>query len=82
MRISSLIGCAYSSKTPLDREIGTDGCARIMNSLMKGLGYEQYVVQGGDLGAFLARYIAIRYDECKGAHAVELGEEICEWLAG
>ncbi|KAH8078649.1 hypothetical protein HD553DRAFT_143594 [Filobasidium floriforme] len=66
--IPSLIGYSYSSQAPLDRELGTEGCARIMNSLMKGLGYDKYVVQGGDLGAFLGRFMAIRFDECQAVH--------------
>lgn len=64
----SLIGYSYSSQAPLDRELGTEGCARIMNSLMKGLGYDKYVLQGGDLGAFLGRFMAIRFDECQGEY--------------
>lgn len=55
-----------------------------MNSLMKGLGYDKYVVQGGDLGAFLGRFMAIRFDECQGGWVplmggigVELGCAVC-----
>lgn len=35
---------------------------------MIGLGFGQgYVVQGGDLGSFIARAMAVKHDECKGS---------------
>lgn len=64
----SLIGYSYSSPAPLDRELGTEGVARIMNTLMTSLGYDKYVVQGGDLGAFLGRIMAIRHEACQAVH--------------
>jgi pimeloyl-ACP methyl ester carboxylesterase len=38
--------------------------AEVMHKLMtQRLGYESYVVQGGDWGSFIARTIAIKYPE-------------------
>jgi microsomal epoxide hydrolase len=39
-----------------------------MNNLMIALGFGEsgYVAQGGDLGSFVSRQLAIEFDECKG----------------
>lgn len=39
---------------------------RVAHGLMMGLGFKEYAAQGGDLGAFVSRLLACRYDECKG----------------
>lgn len=36
--------------------------ARQMNSLMLGLGFDKFVVQGGDIGSVIARLMAVHYD--------------------
>lgn len=40
-------------------------CARILDKLMRGLGFGEYVAQGGDIGSVLARILACNYDSCK-----------------
>jgi microsomal epoxide hydrolase len=46
--IPSLPGYAFSSRPPLDRDFRLEDVARIFNSLMISLGFENgYVVQGG-----------------------------------
>lgn len=41
--------------------------ARVVNQLMINLGFGTgYVVQGGDVGSRVSRYIALQYDACKG----------------
>ena len=43
--------------------------AEVMHKLMQRLGYNQYVVQGGDWGAFIVRCLAIMYpDSVKAVH--------------
>lgn len=43
--------------------------AGAMNNLMAGLGFGSgYLVQGGDLGSFVSRFLAMQYDACKGMH--------------
>ena len=43
--------------------------AQVMHNLMQRLGYQDYVVQGGDWGSFIARWIAILYpDQVKAMH--------------
>jgi pimeloyl-ACP methyl ester carboxylesterase len=64
--IHSLPGYMYSSAPPLDAEFGIEGMARVVHGLMTGLGFKEYAAQGGDLGAFISRLLACRYDECKG----------------
>ncbi|KAF9871296.1 subtilase [Colletotrichum karsti] len=54
---------------PLDVELTLDAAARLMNKLMLGLGFGSgYVVQGGDIGSFIARILSATYEECKAFH--------------
>ena len=40
--------------------------ARILDKMMVGQGLNDYLAQGGDVGGFLARMIAVKYSSCKG----------------
>ncbi len=41
---------------------------------MVGLGFGSgYLVQGGDLGSFMSRLLAMNYDACKGMHVNMMG---------
>jgi microsomal epoxide hydrolase len=41
-----------------------------MDALMRGLGYNKYIAQGGDLGAFISRLLGTgEYPSCVGVHA-------------
>jgi microsomal epoxide hydrolase len=65
--IPSLPGYTYSSDAPMECEFGFEGIARVMDGLMKGLGFgDGYVVQGGDLGGYVSRVLGAKYDACKG----------------
>lgn len=65
--VPSLPGYAFSSKPPLNKEFTTYDVAALMNQLMICLGFgDGYVVQGGDIGAKIARILAAKYQSCKG----------------
>lgn len=65
--IPSLPGYTYSSDAPLECEFGIEGMARVMDGLMKGLGFASgYAVQGGDIGQYVSRILGFKYDTCKG----------------
>ena len=67
--VPSLPGYGYSSGPPLDRDYKTEDIARIIDQLMKGLGFENgYVSQGGDIGSFVTRVLGAKYDSCKAVH--------------
>ncbi|EGX91065.1 epoxide hydrolase [Cordyceps militaris CM01] len=67
--VPSLPGYAYSSGPPMDKEFGLVQAAGVVDSLMIGLGFKDgYLVQGGDLGSFLSRILALTSDSCKGMH--------------
>lgn len=67
--VPSLPGYAYSSGPPLDQNFNTEGIARVMDRLMVGLGFGAgYVTQGGDIGSFVSRVLAVTADSCKAAH--------------
>jgi microsomal epoxide hydrolase len=72
--VPSLPGYAYSSGPPLDQNFNTEGIARVMDKLMIGLGFGGgYITQGGDIGSFVSRVLAVNAESCLAAH--------CKWLA-
>lgn len=67
--VPSLPGYAYSSGPAVEADYTVEAAADAVHNLMaKGLGFERYVAQGGDLGSFISRILALKYDECKGIH--------------
>ncbi|KAJ7794168.1 Alpha/Beta hydrolase protein [Mycena olivaceomarginata] len=66
--VPSFPGYAFSSSPPLDRSLTLPDVARLFNTLMVGLGFDQYVVQGGDIGSSTARILAAEHDNCKAVH--------------
>ncbi|KAJ4328123.1 hypothetical protein N0V84_001492 [Fusarium piperis] len=67
--IPSLPGYAYSSGPPVDVDYGVDLAASALDNLMVGLGFGSgYLAQGGDLGSFVSRFLAMTSDACKGMH--------------
>ncbi|GAA5828924.1 hypothetical protein JCM11251_005920 [Rhodosporidiobolus azoricus] len=67
--VPMLPGYGWSQPPPVDRDFNMNDCARILDKLMAALGHgEGYAVQGGDIGAGLARLLAARYDACRCAH--------------
>jgi pimeloyl-ACP methyl ester carboxylesterase len=72
--VPSHAGYAYSSGPPLDKDYSIETAAGAINSLMVGLGFGSgYLVQGGDLGSFMARALVMSYDSCKGMHVNQMG---------
>lgn len=72
--VPSLPGYVYSSGPPVGTDYSIDLAASAMNSLMVGLGFGSgYLVQGGDLGSFVSRHLAMSYDACKGMHVNMMG---------
>ncbi|KAJ5639380.1 uncharacterized protein N7484_007242 [Penicillium longicatenatum] len=67
--VPSLPGYAFSSGPPLDRNFGTMDVARVLDQLMRNIGFESgYVAQGGDIGSRIARELAVDYESCKAVH--------------
>ncbi|KAK5119120.1 hypothetical protein LTR62_000331 [Meristemomyces frigidus] len=65
----SLTGYAYSSGPPVEVDWTLDRTSEIMHTLLTTvLGFPAYLVQGGDLGSTVSRFLAANYDECKGMH--------------
>tara|TARA_B110001450_G_scaffold253254_1_gene276381 strand:+ start:75 stop:1217 length:1143 start_codon:yes stop_codon:yes gene_type:complete len=66
--VPSLPGFGFSGKPT--RPIGPRKMAKILNKLMvENLGYNNYLVQGGDWGATIANWIGYDYSKfCKGIH--------------
>lgn len=64
----SLAGFGFSSY-PRQAKFGLFPHAEVMHKLMLRLGYDSYVVQGGDFGALLGRILAVQYpDHVKALH--------------
>lgn len=67
--VPSLPDYAYSSGHPVEIDYGVDMVAGALNDLMISLGFASgYLAQGGDLGNFVSRFFAMKYDACKGMH--------------
>lgn len=66
--VPSLPGYAFSSGPPLDRDYTMDQAATCLDKLMRGLGFNKYLAQGGDLGSFISRLQAAMSDACVGMH--------------
>ncbi|MCF2720454.1 alpha/beta hydrolase [Paenibacillus sp. UKAQ_18] len=66
--IPSLPGFAFSSK-PTRPGVGSKYVATLWAKLMDRLGYESYLVQGGDIGAGVSTWLAFMYPErVRGLH--------------
>jgi len=66
--IPSLPGYGFSS-APREAGFGVERIARLWDSLMRELGYECYVAQGGDWGSIITHEIALLEDSaCIGMH--------------
>ncbi|KAJ5819033.1 epoxide hydrolase [Penicillium riverlandense] len=63
----SLVGYAFSSKPPLNKDSRIENGARILDRFMDNLGFGTgYVVHGGDLGSDTARVMGATHASCKG----------------
>ena len=64
----SMPGFGFSDK-PTEKGMDSEKIARIQHELMCALGYDKYVVQGGDWGATVSKWMAELYpDNCIGIH--------------
>jgi microsomal epoxide hydrolase len=67
--VPSLPGYVFSGGPPLDRDFIIEDVANVMDKLMLGLGFgDGYIVQGGDLGSYVARVIGVQSEACKAVH--------------
>ncbi|OJJ79730.1 epoxide hydrolase family protein [Aspergillus glaucus CBS 516.65] len=67
--VPSLPGYTLSSGPPVDKNFDTKDIARVVDQLMKDLGFEGgYVAQGGDIGSRIGRVLGVDYDSCKAVH--------------
>ena len=65
--VPSLPGFTLSSGPSISHDMSQVDVARIMDSLMRQIGFgDAYVAQGGDVGSRVARMMAVDHDACKG----------------
>jgi len=57
------------------RPIGPRGMARRMTALMRALGFDRYLIQGGDWGALVGSWMAYEGGGCDGLHLNLMGWE-------
>ena len=70
--VPSLPGYTLSGGPPLDGDFETIDTARILNSLMRDLGFANgYLAHGGDVGSTVAQLMAMQFKECKARHGKE-----------
>lgn len=70
--IPSLPGYTLSSGGPTNKDWTIQDTARIINTLMKGLGFNKYISQGGDIGSIVSTVLS-QYEEVAGIHLNMLG---------
>ena len=63
--VPSLPGYTYSGGPSTKSEWTNEDMAYCMNEVMVGLGLSGYIAHGGDIGSFLSRICAVRYDACR-----------------
>lgn len=66
--VPSLPGYTLSEGGPLDRDWSMHDTSRVIDKLMKNLGFDKYIAQGGDVGSFIAHDLVVNYDSCVGVH--------------
>ncbi|KAF2707262.1 epoxide hydrolase-like protein [Pleomassaria siparia CBS 279.74] len=79
--VPSLPGYTLSSGGPVDRDWTLADSARVLDSLMKKLGFSKYLAQGGDVGSFLATTMAHSFDSCVGLHVTLISADPPEGVA-
>lgn len=68
--VPSLPGTGFSARTAMS----TAATADLMVKLMAGLGYEEFIAAGGDMGSMIAIAIAQRHPEvARGIHLTDVG---------
>lgn len=67
--VPSLPGYAFSSSPSVDKNFTVEDIARVLDKLMKDLGFENgYIAQGGDIGSRIGRVLAVDHEGCKGQY--------------
>jgi pimeloyl-ACP methyl ester carboxylesterase len=82
--VPSLPGYTLSSGPPQDKAWTGEDAARIIDKALHKLGFDQYVVQGGDVGCLIASLLATTYDsvigvhrEYQSTHVLQVGTNTC-----
>lgn len=69
--VPSMPGYAFSSGPPPVKDFRVEDTCRLFDKLMAMLGFDGgYIVQGGDIGSRVARYMAAAYKGCKAIHGI------------
>ncbi|KAK4452561.1 putative epoxide hydrolase [Podospora aff. communis PSN243] len=58
----------YSETDDDGIELTMEGASEALHELMKDLGFNKYVAEGGDVGSFLAQTMCWEYTECRAFH--------------
>lgn len=64
--VPSLVGFGFSAPPPRHDRFTNLDTATLWDQLMRGLGFESYVAQGGDIGSYVTRLLGEKFDACKG----------------
>ena len=66
--VPSLPGYAFSGAPPANVDYDIKSTALLLDKLMTGLGFQNYIAHGGDLGSGVSREQALGCDACTGFH--------------
>ncbi|CAH0031886.1 unnamed protein product [Clonostachys rhizophaga] len=66
--VPSLPGYTLSLSLPEDQEWVADDTARVIDQTIKNLGFDKYIVQGGDVGSLIATMMGTNHDSVVEVH--------------
>ena len=64
--VPSLPGFTLSSAQNVSEDFEREDASRVMDQLMRQLGFTSYIAQGGDVGSGVARSMGLHHEACKG----------------
>jgi microsomal epoxide hydrolase len=79
--VPSLPGYGLSEGANTERQWSMSEGAHMLDKLMAGLGLSGYIAQGGDIGSFFSRILAVESENCKGIHCELLKSKSIESAA-
>ncbi|KAF4978385.1 hypothetical protein FDECE_18228, partial [Fusarium decemcellulare] len=68
--VPSLPGYTLSSSLPEDQEWVADDTAQAIDQTIRNLGFDKYIVQGGDVGSLIATMMGTNHDSVAGLNGI------------
>lgn len=80
--VPSLPGYAFSSAQNVSEDLTRDDTARVLDKVMRQLGFSTYIAQGGDVGSGVARSMGVQFEACKGESCFDTNPVLTDLHSG